>query len=163
MAREGRIYFCDAVYHISIRGNNRQDVLGSVEDKKIFLESLSKFKLRFGFKLYGLVLMDNHVHLVIRATNGKSISKIMQAIILSFSVKFRKKHNYSGYVWQGRFKSKVIDSDLYIVKCLEYVHNNPIRSGLVNSIKDYPWSSYHFYNNLRNPIQDYLTLDLFSE
>jgi len=163
MARGGRLYFSDAVYHVSVRGNNKQNVLGTVEDKKIFLGALNKFKLRFGFKLYGLVLMDNHAHLIIRVVNKVNISKIMQAISLSFSFKFRKKYNYSGYVWQGRFRSNIINQDRYIFTCLEYIHNNPIRAGLVNNVNDYLWSSYHFYNDRRNPIQQYLNLDLFTE
>ena len=163
MARVRRLYFCNAVYHISIRGNNKQDVLGAVDDKKIFLGILNKFKLRFGFKLYGLVLMDNHAHLVVRVVNNINISKIMHAINLSFSFKFRKKYNYFGHVWQGRFRSNVIDKDRYILNCLEYIHNNPVRAGLVGNVEAYLWSSYHFYNNLRNPIQGYLNLDLFTE
>ena len=162
MVREKRLYFCDAVYHISIRGNNKQNVLGTVEDKKIFLGLLNKFKLRFGFKLYGLVLMDNHAHLIVRVINDVNISKIMQAISLSFSFKFRKKYNYFGYVWQGRFRSKIINQDRYIFNCLEYIHNNPVRAGLVSNVKDYLWSSYHFYNNFTDPIKKYLNLDLFT-
>lgn len=163
MARGGRLYFSDAVYHVSVRGNNKQNVLGTVEDKKIFLGALNKFKLRFGFKLYGLVLMDNHAHLVIRVVNNINISKIMQAISLSFSFQFRRKYAYSGHVWQGRFRSNFIDKDLYMLNCLEYIHNNPVRAGLVDNVKDYLWSSYHFYNNFRNPIQKYINLDLFTE
>ena len=163
MANGKRIYFSNAVYHVSVRGNNKQNILGTVEDKKIFLGSLSKFKLRFCFKLFGLVLMDNHTHLIIQVSNNINISKIMQSISLSFSCKFRKKYNYSGYVWQGRFRSNIIDKDRYIYSCLEYIHNNPVRAGLVDNPKDYPWSSYHFYNNLPNPIKENINLDLFTE
>jgi len=163
MTRGRRIYFCDAVYHVSVRGNNKQNVLGTVEDKKIFLGLLNKFKLRFRFKLYGLVLMDNHVHLIIRAVSNINISKIMQAVNLSFSFKFRKKYNYFGHVWQGRFRSNVIDEDRYISSCLEYIHNNPVRAGLVSDAGDYLWSSYNFCNDLPNPLQEYINLDSFTE
>ena len=161
MARGRRLYFCDTVYHISIRGNNKQNVLGTVEDKKIFLGLLNKFKLRFGFKLYGLVLMDNHAHLVIRAANNINISKIMQAIILSFSVKFRKKYNYTGYVWQGRFKSNVINGESYLLECIDYIHHNPVRAGMVSKVRDYPWSSYRFYHELTVDTHHYLGVDKF--
>ena len=75
-----------------------------------------------------------------------NISKIMQAITLSYSVKFRKKYSYSGYVWQGRFKSNVIDGDRYIVECINYIHHNPIRANMVSDPEDYSWSSWNFYN-----------------
>ena len=99
MARVERLYYQNAVYHICIRGNNRQ----KDEDKISFLESLEKFRCRFGFKVYCLVVMDNHVHTIIKTNSIVNISKIMQAINLSYSVKFRKKYGYTGYVWQGHF------------------------------------------------------------
>lgn len=132
IARQPRVYFENATYHISIRGNNKQNILERDTNKRLFLESLRKFKSRFGFKLYAFILMDNHVHLVIEANHYANISKIMQAITLSYSVKFRKRNPYVGYVWQGRFKSNVIDDDKYILECIEYIHNNPVRVGLVS-------------------------------
>jgi len=161
MARQTRVYYNNAVYHVCIRGNNRQHILKEDENKISFLESLSKFKERFGFKLYCLVIMDNHPHMVIEATDHTTISKIMHAVALSYSVKFRKKYGYSGYVWQGRFKSNIIEGDDYILSCIEYIHNNPVRAGIVEHPQDYPWSSYHFYHGKRDFLKDYIVLDRF--
>lgn len=161
MGRQKRIYFKNAVYHVTIRGNNRQDVLKGAADKQVFLCSLEKFKSRFGFKLRAFVLMDNHVHLVIETENKISISKIMQAITLSYSVKFRKKYPYTGYVWQGRFRSNVIDGDRYIVECIEYIHNNPVKAGIVCNPGDYFWSSYNFYNGSSDRLNNYIQIDKF--
>ncbi|MFH1397978.1 MAG: transposase [Candidatus Omnitrophota bacterium] len=161
MSKHKRIYFNNAVYHICIRGNNRQRVIGADDDKIIFLMTLNKFRLRFKFKLYAFVLMDNHIHLVIGTGSNITISKIMQAITLSYSQLFRRKYNYSGYVWQGRFKSKIIDGDKYILECINYIHNNPLRSGMAESVSDYPYSSYHFYNSLRSPVSNYININLY--
>ncbi len=144
-----RFYYCNAVYHVCIRGNNKQYILQEGQDKIIFLRSLEKFRNRFGFKLYGFVVMDNHAHLIIQTNSLINISKVMHAITLSYSVKFRKKYGYSGYVWQGRFKSNIIEGDHYIVKCIEYIHNNPLRAKIVEKAIDFPWSSYHFYHPKR--------------
>jgi putative transposase len=163
MTRRLRVYFNNSVYHVCIRGNNRQRILEKEEVKIIFLRSLSKFKLRFGFKVYALVIMDNHLHLIIQATQNITISKIMHAVTLSFSVKFRKKYRYTGYVWQGRFKSNVIDGDNYILSCIEYIHNNPVRARIAPGPQNYPWSSYHFYHSQANPLQDYIAFDRFRE
>lgn len=163
MARQKRIYFTKACYHVCIRGNNRQYVLQEKEDKIAFLESLSKFKERFAFKLYALVLMDNHPHLVIETVNKITISKIMQAVALSYSFKFRRKYGYTGHVWQGRFKSNLISGDGYILSCIEYIHNNPVRAKIVASPQEYLWSSYHFYHSQTDPLQDYIALDKFQE
>ena len=161
MVRQVRVYFNNAGYHVCIRGNNRQGILKDDEDKEMFLRSLSKFKLRFGFKLYALVIMDNHVHLIVQTTHNITISKIMHALTLSFSVQFRKKYHYSGYVWQGRFKSNVIEGDNYILSCIEYIHNNPIRAKIVRQPQDYPWSSYNFYHNQASLLGKYITFDSF--
>lgn len=162
MGRKTRVYYNHAVYHVSIRGNNRQAVLKAGEDKKSFLETLSKFRERFGFKLYGFVLMDNHAHLVVETNTIANISKVMQAITLSYSQKFRHKYNYTGYVWQGRFKSNLIEGDGYILECIEYIHNNPVRAEIVMHPKDYLWSSYHFYNSEINPLSKIIQIDRFS-
>ncbi len=164
MVRIKRIYYNNAVYHITFRGNNRQAVLREDEDKKSFLATLSKYQERFNFKLYGFVLMDNHAHLVIETNHRYNISKIMQSILLSYSLKFRNKYRYVGHVWQGRFKSNVIEGDIYILQCLEYIHNNPVRAGLVRSAKDYPWSSFYLYNgNKNNIIKDKIVLDCYGD
>ncbi len=161
MSKAHRIYYNNATYHISIRGNNRQMILKEKTDKIEFLKTLSKFKDRFKFKLFGFVIMDNHVHLVIQ-TNGRiNISKIMQAITLSYSQKFRRKYKYTGYVWQGRFKSNVIETDSYIFGCLNYIHNNPVRAEITNEVNSYMWSSYHFYHSDINLLSEFIQIDKF--
>ena len=111
--------------------------------------------------MYCLVIMDNHVHLIIKVNSLISISKIMHAVALSYSVKFRKKYGYTGYVWQGRFKSNVIEGERYILGCIDYIHNNPVRAKIVENIEIYPWSSYHFYHSIESKIKDYIHLDRF--
>ncbi|MDD5595974.1 MAG: transposase [Candidatus Omnitrophica bacterium] len=163
MGRYPRIYFQNAVYHICIRGNNKQQVLLAEDDKINLLKSIVKFQLRFGFKLHGFVLMDNHAHLIIAANSQISISKIMHAILLSYSVKFRKKYAYSGYVWQGRFRSKIIEGGNYILECLSYIHNNPLRAGLVNKPEDYYWSSYNSYYAVQSGIDSIINIDHYKD
>lgn len=164
MSRDNRIYYNNAVYHIIFRGNNRQMILKGDLDKLSLLETLSRFKERFKFKLYGLVLMDNHAHLVMETNHLYNISKIMQAVLLSYSLKFRRKYNYVGHVWQGRFRSNVIEGDSYITGCLEYIHNNPVRANIAAAAQDYPWSSFYLYNGTVNTIiQDKVQLDRYGD
>jgi REP element-mobilizing transposase RayT len=154
MVRQRRIYYENAVYHITFRGNNKQRIFDKEENKKDFLESLAKFKLRHCFKVYGLCLMDNHGHLVVEAGERLSISKIMQAVLLSYSLKFRRKYNYVGHVFQGRFNSSVVRDGRYILECIEYVHNNPVRAKMVAAPQEYAWSSYCFYYEIQNKVVD---------
>jgi REP element-mobilizing transposase RayT len=164
MVRQKRIYYNNAVYHVVFRGNNRQFVLADSKDKEALLKTLSKYKGRFGFKFYGFVLMDNHAHLVLGTDHTSNISKIMQAILLSYSLKFRKKYNYVGHVWQGRFKSNVIEGENYILECLGYIHNNPVRANIASHAQDYSWSSYCFYHKIPNRvIEDLIELDRYGD
>jgi REP element-mobilizing transposase RayT len=154
----------NAVYHVTFRGNNRQMILKEDEDKESFLRTLSKYKQRFKFSLYAFVLMNNHVHLAIGTNHLFNISKIMQAILLSYSQKFRKKYSYSGHVWQGRFKSNVIEDDSYILKVIEYIHNNPVRAKISPSPNKYPWSSFCFYHSTKHSlIREKIEVDVLGD
>jgi len=124
---------------------------------------MEKFRSRFGFTVYALTIMDNHVHLILKTNCFVTISKIMHAITLSYSVKFRKKYGYTGYVWQGRFKSKVIEGEHYILECIDYIHNNPVRANLAKHPQDYPWSSYSFYERVSSKLAEYIQIDRFND
>ena len=164
MVRQRRLYYVNAVYHVTFRGNNKQRIFDKDEDKKDFLISLVKFKIRLHFKVYGLCLMDNHGHLVIEAGAQFDISKIMHAVLLSYSLKFRRKYNYTGYVFQGRFNSSIIQDDRYILECIEYIHNNPIRAKIVESPERYIWSSYYIYHDVRNKtMSELISLDQYGD
>ncbi len=164
MVRQRRIYYSSAVYHVTARGNNRQMILKEKEDKITFLKVLSKFKERFSFKLYGFCLMDNHFHIVIEVIHPYTISRIMQSIMLSYGLSFRKSHSYIGHLFQGRFKSNVIEQDHYIRECIEYIHNNPIRAKMVNNPEEYPWSNFYLYHSINNDIiQNNISLDRFGD
>ena len=139
-------------------------ILKEDEDKQAFLSILSRFKERFQFKLYGFCLMDTHVHLVIETNHVYNVSRIMQSILLSYSLKFRKKYNYTGHVWQGRFKSNVIEGDHYILECIEYIHNNPVKANMVKTAEDYPWSSFYLYHDGKNDIiKKEISLDRYGD
>lgn len=145
MARPTRISYDSSLFHIRCRGNNRQAVFREDADYRRFLQILKKYKNKFLFKLYSYVLMRTHPHLVIETTNGISISKIMQAINLSYSRYFRNKYNYVGHVWQGRFKSSPIGKDSYLLQCLRYIDLNPVKKHVVIDPADYKWGSYRCY------------------
>jgi len=138
------------VYHVIFRGNNRQNILKLKSDKQDLLNSIQKYQERKEVKIYGFVLMDNHVHIVMEVGEKHNISKVMQAVLLSFSAKYRRKYEYCGHVWQGRFQSKPMMNEEYVLKCLEYIHLNPVRAGLVLSSSDYIYSSAKFYQGLKN-------------
>ena len=143
MPRTARIAPQEFVYHILTRGNNKQAVFKDDEDFRKFIDILKKYKEKYLFKLYHYVLMNNHVHLVMETTEaGGNLAQIMKGINLSYAQHYKKKYKYTGHFWQDRFKSIIISKDEYLLACGSYVELNPVRAGLANEPKEYPWSSY---------------------
>ena len=164
MSRFKRLYYGNAVYHVIFRGNNRQNILKLRSDKLDLLNSIRKCQERKEVKVYGFVLMDNHVHMVMEVGETHNISKVMQSVLLSFSAKYRRKYGYVGHVWQGRFQSKPIMGEEYVLECLNYIHLNPVRAGMVLSSCDYSYSSAKFYQGLKNKgVYEYIELTKYGD
>jgi putative transposase len=130
------------VYHAPNRGNNRADVFAGAEDQAAFLESLAKTQERYPFRLFGYCLMTTHFHLLLRAGLGQSISRILQSLTVARAWRYHKRHHAVGHVWQGRFRSPVIEDDEHLLAVLRDIEANPLRAGMVIGLGDYPWSSY---------------------
>ena len=130
------------VYHALNRGNNRADVFADDDDRIAFLQTLAKTKDRYPFRLFGYCLMTNHFHLLLRPEDGQSISRILQSLTVAHTWRYHKRHHTSGHVWQGRFKSPVIEDDTHLLVVLRYIEANPLRARMVADPADYRWSSY---------------------
>jgi putative transposase len=130
------------VYHALNRGNNRTDVFCDDEDRLAFLDALANTRDRYPFRLFGYCLMTNHFHLLLRPEVGQSISRILQSLTVTHTWRYHKRHQTSGHVWQGRFKSPVIQDDAHLLVVLRYIEANPVRAKIVKDPADYPWSSF---------------------
>jgi putative transposase len=130
------------IYHAINRGNNRADVFGQPGDHEAFLQALERTRERFPFRLFGYCLMTNHFHLLLKPDPGQSISRILQSITVAHTWRYHQSHHSVGHVWQGRFKSPVIQDDAHLLIVLRYIEANPLRAGLVDDLERYPWSSY---------------------
>jgi putative transposase len=130
------------VFHALNRGNNRDCVFAGPEDDEAFLASLAKTQQRYPFCLYGYCLMTNHFHLLLRPGLGQSISRILQSLTVSHTWRYHRRHRTVGHVWQGRFKSPVIQDDEHLLVVLRYIEANPLRAGMVADLGEYRWSSY---------------------
>jgi len=132
------------VYHVINRGNNRQNVFRKEADFKAFLTALAELKERKPFELYGCCLLNNHFHLLLRPT-GATISRIMQSLLVSHTQRYHRHYKSGGHVWQGRFKSPVIQNDEHLLTVLRYIEANPLRAKIVTRADDYMWSSYRVH------------------
>jgi len=103
------------IYHVINRGNNRQNVFHKEADFKAFLAALGELKERKPFQLYGYCLLDNHFHLLVRPTGDATISRIMQSLLVSHTQRYHRHYRSGGHVWQGRFKSPVIQNDEHLL------------------------------------------------
>jgi putative transposase len=140
-----RQIYDEAACHIIQRGNNRQALFKEREDFEKFLSLIREYKLIYPFELYNYCLMRNHLHLLIKILKGDDLKKVMQGVFQSFRFYFRKKYGYTGYLYQGRYKSKIIQKDAYLLECARYIERNPLRAGVVENLIDYEWTSYNFY------------------
>ena len=144
MARPYRLQSEDCFYHITSRGNDRKKIFLNDTDFEKFLEYIVKAKEKYDFYLLAYVLMSNHYHLLIK-TNRQNLSKIMHYINGSYTTYFNLKRGKSGHLFQGRYKSLVVDADSYFQELTRYIHLNPIRAKVVENPGDYKWSSYKAY------------------
>jgi REP element-mobilizing transposase RayT len=144
MARPWRIEYEGAYYHVFSRGNEGRDIFYDEKDRKIFLGRLGEMSNRFEIDVYAFVLMANHYHLLIQ-TKLANLSRAMQWIGVSYTRRFNNRHSRSGHLFQGRFKSIVVENDAYVVELSCYIHRNPLRAGIVKRLMDFKWSSYPVY------------------
>lgn len=165
MARQLRVEFENAFYHITSRGNLRDKIFYDAADRERFLKILGRTKERYGFLLHAYTLMDNHYHLLME-TPKANLSQIMQNINTSYTVYVNRKYGRSGHLLQGRFKGIIVDKDKYLIALSRYIHLNPVRAKLAESPLGYPWTSYRAFIDHRaeDPLVDTgETLSYFSK
>lgn len=143
MSDRPRVLIENSVYHIIMRGNQKQTVFQQNEDYHHFLYLLRKYKNRYDAKLYAYCLMKNHIHLVLEPYSKATLHKLIHDLSLSYVKWYNHKYNKCGHLWQGRFKSFILQKDQYLLNCISYVELNPVRSNLCLRPEEYPWSSYN--------------------
>lgn len=148
MARPLRLEFPDAVYHVTTRGNGRQNIFADDADRQKFIELLEKTVDHYNWQCHAYCLMENHYHLMIE-TPESNISKGMHHLNGNYSQAHHKRHGSVGHLFQGRFKSIVVDKEHYLLELSRYVVLNPVRAGFTKSPEFWPWSSYAATAGLR--------------
>lgn len=149
MARLPRLTLPGYPHHIIQRGNNRQAIFASVQDYQTLLDLLLENAKKFGVSIHAYVLMSNHFHLLATPQSADGVPQMMQAVGRRYVRFFNDIQQRSGTLWEGRYKSALIQTDRYLLACMAYIDLNPVRAGLVAQAGDYPWSSYGHYSGLR--------------
>ena len=131
------------IYHVLNRGNGKHEVFHKTQDYEAFRELMKEAKDKYPVKIFAYCLMPNHFHMVLMPVNGEDLSKWMQWVMTSHVRRYHKHYGTSGHIWQGRFKSFIIQEDPHLLAVLRYVEGNPVRASLVSSAKDWTWSSHN--------------------
>ncbi|NQU22945.1 MAG: transposase [Candidatus Nealsonbacteria bacterium] len=159
MARPLRIEYAGAVYHITARGNARQEIVIEDGDRRRLEEGLARTVVRYGWELLAFVFMTNHLHLLLR-TPQPNLSAGMQYFLSGYANWFARRHQRPGHLFQSRFKGHLIEDESYFWEVGRYVHLNPLRTRrpLADHPRDWPWSSYRGYARRRDRV-DWVAYD----
>ncbi|TYQ15928.1 UNVERIFIED_CONTAM: REP element-mobilizing transposase RayT [Acetivibrio alkalicellulosi] len=166
MSRTARIKSKSGIYHIILRGANRQEIFHEDEDRIRFLETLEKYKNKAELKVYAWCLMDNHIHLL-SGEGNEDISVTMKRIGVSFVHYYNNKYNTSGHLFQDRFLSENVENNGYFLTVIRYIHQNPIKAGIAEKSVEWMWSSCREYygkkSYINGLIDKELALGMFSQ
>ncbi|MGP1681098.1 MAG: transposase [Giesbergeria sp.] len=149
MARLPRLTLAGYPHHIIQRGNNRQMIFADTQDFEIMLALLAENAQKFAVAVHAYVLMDNHFHLLATPATAEALPLMMQAVGRSYVRYFNNRHGRSGTLWEGRYRSTLIESERYLLACMVYIDLNPVRAGRVAQAADWRWSSHAHSLGLR--------------
>lgn len=157
MSRPLRLEFPNALYHLTSRGDRRENIYDDSTDKELFRSILARVITQFNWVCYAYCLMDNHYHLLIQ-TPDANLSKGMRQLNGVYTQTYNRRHNKVGHLFQGRFKSILVDEDAYLLELSRYILLNPVKAHLVKHVGDWPWSSYQAITGLSEK-PDWLCVD----
>ncbi|MEY4978345.1 MAG: hypothetical protein RLZZ352_615 [Pseudomonadota bacterium] len=145
MARLPRLTVPGYAHHVIQRGNNRQPIVRDDADREVLLNLVMENAQKYRVALHAYVLMDNHFHLLLTPETEDGVPQMMQALGRRYVRYFNDTHQRSGTLWEGRYKSTLVQTEAYLLACMAYIDLNPVRAGLVAQAADYRWSSHRHY------------------
>lgn len=150
MARLPRLSVPGYPHHVIQRGNNRQPIFVTDADRQFMLELLEAHARQWEVAVHAYVLMGDHFHLLLTPHDAQGLSHMMQAVGRRYVRYFNDRHGRTGTLWEGRYRSTLIEAQRHLLACMAYIDLNPVRAGLVPQASDYAWSSHGHYAGLRS-------------
>jgi putative transposase len=149
MARLPRLTVTGYPHHVILRGNNRQEIFRNTADYQRMLDLCEQHSREQGVDIHAYVLMTNHVHLLLTPQKDLALPKMMQSVGRNYVQVFNRVHGRTGTLWEGRYRSTLVQSERYVLACMVYIDLNPVRAHMVAQPEDYVWSSYGHYAGKR--------------
>jgi len=150
MARLPRLTLPGHPHHVIQRGNNRQPIFAGEDDYRLLLELFDTYSREFKVAIHSYVLMGNHFHLLATPETDTGLPEMMQAVGRRYVRHFNSRQQRSGTLFEGRYRSTLIQAERYLLACMVYIDLNPVRAGMVSDPSQYPWSSHRHYADLAN-------------
>ena len=150
MARHPRLIVPGVALHVHHRGNNRQDCFYQDNDRLVYLSILRDLSKLRGCALHAYCLMTNHIHALLTPQDDTGCSLMMRDLARRYAAYFNARYSRTGQLWEGRFRSCLVDSARYVLGCYRYIELNPLRAHMVSAAAEYPWSSYAGNAGLRD-------------
>jgi len=150
MARLPRLTVGGYPHHIIQRGNNRQAIFATTEDYRTLLDMLDEHARKSQVALHAYVLMSNHFHLLATPETAEGIPQMMQSVGRRYVRYFNQRQARTGTLWEGRYRSTLIQAERHLLACMVYIDLNPVRAGIAETAADYPWSSHGHYVGRRS-------------
>ena len=140
MPRLSRTVFAGLPHHVTQRGNRREDVFFTNEDREAYLTWLREYCDKYGLAVLAYCLMTNHIHLIVVPTTDDGLQRVLKPLHMRYAQRINRARNWKGHLWQGRFFSSPLD-EVYLLAAVRYVERNPVRAGMIDRAEDYRWSS----------------------
>ena len=145
MPRFARNLTDNSYYHIVTRGIDRRRLFRYKQDYALFIEITATYLKQYKVRIVNYCLMPNHIHLLIKLELASDLPKFMQIVLQVYAANFRKRYKSVGFVFQNRYKSRLIDNEAYLLECARYIERNPVRATMVQEASEFPWSSFSYY------------------
>lgn len=163
MPRTAREKSMTGIYHIMLRGIDKRDLFLKESDYQKFIYYLEKAKEKCDFTIYAYCLMTNHIHILIN-TEGQDIGDVVRRVTVGYAQYHNIKNGRTGHLFQNRFRSEAVETTEYLLQVLRYIHQNPLKAGMVKSINEYKWSSFTSYLEMDDTlVQTTLGLSMFKD
>lgn len=143
MPRRPRLFLPNQPQHVVVRGHNRDPILARHEDFRFLYQCLYEGSQKHDVAVHAWVFMNNHLHLLVTPADEMGLPRTMQSVGRRYAQYFNRCYHRSGSLWEGRYKSSLVDTDRYLLSCYRYIELNPVRAGIARRPEDYPYSSYH--------------------